>query len=51
MKLTYECECDRRHERDEQIAAELSGYSTDIKCDCGAMYAVSVTMLRPSDQH
>jgi len=46
MKLHYECECERRHQRSGVLTDELDGYSTDIDCECGAKYVVDVTMLR-----
>lgn len=47
MRMAYECECGREHALEGDIGEELSGYSGEIQCECGAVYAVSVTMLRP----
>lgn len=49
MRLNYECECDRRHERNGSLTAELDGYSTDIDCGCGAKYVVNVTVLKSTE--
>jgi hypothetical protein len=47
MKLSYECPCEQSHDVEGSVeAGELSGYTTDLQCDCGAVYAISVTMLR-----
>jgi hypothetical protein len=47
MRLHWECPCETAHELEGPDAEELSGCSTDVHCDCGAVYAVSVTVLRP----
>jgi hypothetical protein len=45
--MQYECDCERQHTLDgESVEAALSGYSTDLECECGAVYAISVTMLK-----
>ena len=46
MRLHYECECERTHERRGALTAGLEGYSTDIDCGSGAKYVVNVTLLR-----
>jgi hypothetical protein len=47
MNVSYEYECGRAHALEGTLSGERSGYSDEVRCECGAVYALSVTMLRP----
>jgi hypothetical protein len=48
VKLDWECHCERRHLFELDRAEALMGFTEDLRCTCGAVYAFSVTVLEPT---